>query len=77
MTNLKTVEVAGDNYVVSVLTSAQVTRIAEAVVKMLIESNLDVVLADRIRDRMRLLDEEENQRELDREHARYAPGFDH
>jgi hypothetical protein len=54
-----------------------IDRIAQRVVDRLLESNLDIVLADRIRARMRQLDEEENQRELDFEHRRYAPGFGH
>ena len=54
-----------------------IDRIAQRVVDRLLDSNLDIVLADRIRARMRQLDEEENRRELELEHRRYAPGFGH
>ena len=74
---IKTIEVGGDEYVVSLLTRAQVKRIAEAVVTEILDSNLDVVLADRIRTRMHELDELEHQKALESEHRRYAPGFGH
>lgn len=74
---IKTVEVGPNTYFVVVLTQAQVDRIADAVVQRLLSTGLDVVLADRIRDRMRDREDAEVQRELAAEHRRYASGFEH
>lgn len=64
-------------YLVVLLPDTQKRKIAEMVVEHLLNSNLDVVLADRIRQRMHEAENAVVERELDAEHRRYAPGFGH